>query len=160
MFTSIHRWLGVLLLLNCALPPQSALADPPRPAGWGAPKEKPHAQVTDGTITKIKEPIQIANVPTFTGHTTFVWGTIRQTTLGEGWMEFFKCKERQKDVYDWYKQVLPMQQWKIIASNDQQMMAKYKDGSTVTVNTQQLHGDKAGNSILELSYFVPKKPNQ
>jgi hypothetical protein len=156
MITSLQRSSkALLLLLLCGTLPQMASADPPLPKG--APPRKPaKATENDGKMSAMKEPIQFANVPEFTGHIKFLFGTVRQFPLGESWMEYFIVKERAQDVYDWYNQVLPMQQWKITSKNFMQLCAQNKDGNQVTVSAQSIR-DKDGNCRLCLSYFVPKK---
>ena len=130
------------------------------PQAWGAPKPN---QANNGTIVELKKPVDLPNLPTYTGHSQFTNGIVQEHELGTTWTQYFAVKEETKDVVDWYSQVLGMQQWQIQAQNStqdgsRQMMAKSKDGNTCTLNIRRnIPATKGNRTTLVIGYFIPAK---
>lgn len=120
---------------------------------WGKPKENPN----NGSMVALKEAVQFENLPDFTGHKKFMNGSVREFELGQAWTENFMIKETSTDVLNWYQQVLQMQNWKIVATNEQQLMAKHKDGNTCQIGVQAVRNNQLGKCALTIAYFVPKR---
>lgn len=146
----------IILAFGILLQPaisQNSVKTAPLPWGRGKNDNNPN----NGNMVQLKEAVQLDNLPDFTGHKKFRWGTVREWELGQAWSEYFDVKEQPKDVLSWYQQVFQMQQWKIMATNDQQIMAKHKDGNTCQISAQPVHGNPQMLCSLSIAYFVPKK---
>ncbi len=122
---------------------------------WGAPKQQSHAN--SGTMVKLKEAVTLDNLPDFTGKKKFLSGTMNDAPSGKTWMQNYCCRDSAQEVYNWYKQVLQMQQWKIRASNEQQIMAEQKSGAVCTISISPVVGVRDVAANFSVAYYVPNR---
>jgi hypothetical protein len=103
----------------------------------------------------LKEPIQLPDLPTFTGQKTkFILGSVHQAKQGPNYIEKFRAKEEPKQVIEWYKNTLQMYKWKISVAAAEVVQATNKDGSTICVLVSDLGNRKDGDrTAFEINYF-------
>ena len=116
------------------------------------------AEPNNGKITKLKAPVPLPNLPDFTGHKTFMHGSVHNTDFGQEWTQDFSVKEPAKDVLNWYNDVLRGQQWKVTAHNEIQVSAETKDGDRVVISANPDYSLNARCDLV-ISYFISKKQN-
>lgn len=109
-------------------------------------------QVKDADETILKEPIDLPDLPKFTGKYHFESGKIRQTAVGQGSLMEFTVQDETEKVFDWYKTVLQMNQWKI-TNNSPEILTATKDKSHCTIGVYRSH-DKRWATRLIINYFI------
>jgi hypothetical protein len=106
---------------------------------------------------KLREPMELADLPRFSGHSLFMGGHLRTTDSGEAVEMAFRVKESVDQVRDWYGNVLRMGQWKIVTDKGDLLSGKKNDNTcTVTVNPSK---NKEYPTVLQISYFTGNNKN-
>ncbi|HEY9773253.1 MAG TPA: hypothetical protein V6C81_05540 [Planktothrix sp.] len=117
---------------------------------WG----RAPAKGNDVDVTSLREPVQLQDLPAFTGHATFVNGHVHESDNGPSWLMTFKVKESPQQVMEWYRNVLRMQQWNIKQSTSDTICATKKNSQcTIAVNNFRT---KEYQTHLEIMYFLSK----
>jgi hypothetical protein len=102
--------------------------------------------------TQLREPIDLPDLPRFTGHAHFDNGKVRQTVSGQGSLQEFTVQESTNTVFDWYKSVLQMNQWKI-TNNAPDILTATKNKNHCTIGVYRSY-DKRWATRLIINYFV------
>jgi len=157
LFTNNASLVFILLVtgalsLSPALSQQGGSAYHPPATKWGAPKDNPN----NGNIVALREPKAMAGLPDFTGHAKFIYGSVRDWELGQGWTQFFHVQEPREQVFQWYTNVFQGADWKITANNGNQIMAKNRDGNTAVITVVD-NKSPTTRCALTIAYFIPKK---
>lgn len=139
--------LGIALL--CALIASPAFAQ------WG---QRPKRQQQDSNGTKFTEfniPVEIPDVPTFSGKHKLVSGSAKETEEGTAYIQEFSTQERPEYVLPWYETALNNNQWKIVRKSSKFLSARKPDGSYCSVSTKKALPENAKESTcsFEISYF-------
>jgi hypothetical protein len=117
---------------------------------WGAPKIK------DGDDLVLREPMDLQDLPKFTGHADFLRGKVRTTEAGTACHMAWNCKESREQVMDWYNSVLSMNQWKVFSKNSEIVMAR-KGPNQCTIGVFPNFKDKKYPCNLSINYFLSAK---
>jgi hypothetical protein len=122
----------------------------PGPAIWGKAPTQPEV--------RLREPMELADLPKFSGHAVFLGGHLRTTGNGDAVLMSFKVKESPDQVRDWYSNVLHMGQWKVMTDKEDIISARKNDNTcTVSVSSAK---NREYPTALSISYFTGNgKPN-
>ncbi len=139
---------------------------PPTKSATGAPMQKAQRksgsmqvnQPNDWAIEPLKEKVDLPNLPNFTGHAKFGFGTMHPSDRGPSYVMHFFAKEDHKLILDWYKNTLNMYGWKITFADGQVVTAETKNAHcAISVNDCTGMRNDGCNSEFEIDYSQRNK---
>lgn len=126
----------------------------------GFAQAKPHpsmqTQEKDGAkFSQFNVPVEIPDVPIFTGKQKLVSGFAKETEEGTAYIQSFSTPEPPEYVVPWYDSVLTSNHWKIVRKSPGFLSARKGDGSYCSVSAQRSLPENAKESrcSFEVSYF-------
>ena len=115
---------------------------------WGANKPNSDPEM------RLREPVDLPDLPRFSGHSKFMLGHLRTTQQGQACLMTFQVKESPQQVMDWYTSVLSMQQWKTVSQAAGSISAS-KDNNRCTIRIDG-SANKEYPAVLGIMYFTGK----
>lgn len=95
-------------------------------------------------FSRLKEPVDLPDLPAFPGNPKFVSGATDPYPDGIGHYQMsFLSQETGEHVMDWYKNAFSMYKWKVIFSGANSITAQHKDGHMCTIGV---------NSVIKKPY--------
>jgi hypothetical protein len=110
--------------------------------------------VKDTNETVLREPMELQDLPRFTGHEKFQGGHTRTTDDGQGCSMEFAVQEPPDRVFDWYKTVLQMNQWKVANTNSSEILVATKNKNRCTIGVYPTRDKQKWTTHLHINYFL------
>jgi len=85
-------------------------------------------------IQQLKQPLELPNLPTYSGKARFMRGYTQTTEAGYTTYQMnFLAKEDMGQVKNWYQNTFNIYQWKMQHAGQQNLVAKHDDGHICTI---------------------------
>jgi len=119
---------------------------------------RPATADKDYATIKLSQPVQIPNVPPYSGRAVFIEGLrYPNDTSGERFGMTYAVAEEDEQVLDWYKTALKNYKWNVLNfSPGAKSITAVKDGSTFTLQINQGAKMPGYRTVMVLSYKTNK----
>ena len=104
-------------------------------------RQKPYqlAPEENHKLDRLRDKVDLPDLPAFTGKAKFVTGTIEQSSKGgPRYQMTFEAEEPQAQVIDWYDNVFRMYKWKDIKRSSSAVSATHKEGHFASISTDSV----------------------
>lgn len=144
---------GIAFIVLFALFSESASAQLPfgqKPSN--TPRKSDDAGVKTSAFTI---PVDMPDVPAFSGKCTLVFGNARETEQGIAYIQSFTTPEPAESVIAWYESALSGRNWKISRKSGSYISARQSDGGYCSISVQKpvKQSQKEFRCIFDISYF-------
>lgn len=116
---------------------------------------QPYTDSDGSKFSRYTVPVEIPDVPMFTGKVKMESGAAKETDEGTAYIQAFSTPEPKEYVMPWYESVLNSNHWKIVRKSAGFISARKDDGSYCSVSTQKSvpYQEKEYRCSFEISYF-------
>lgn len=116
---------------------------------------QPYTDSDGAKFSRYTTPVEIPDVPMFTGKVKMESGAAKETEAGTAYIQAFSTPEPKEYVMPWYESVLTSNNWKIVRKSAGYLSARKDDGSYCSVSSQKSlpSQEKEYRSSFEISYF-------
>jgi hypothetical protein len=144
---------SALVLSGLAAGQQISSAQPTPPAY----RQKPYPLNSNENhrLEKLRDKVDLPDLPPFTGKAKFVSGTVEQGAKGgPRYSMVFEAEEPQNQVVDWYDNVFRMYKWGSIQKSTSSVSATHKEGHFASISTDDKVNAGANNPKIHSSFTV------
>jgi hypothetical protein len=121
-------------------------------------QQKKHLQLLKDYRT-LKEPVEFADLPAFSGHTKFVIGYLEPNNNGVSTCEMqFLAQEDPQTVLSFYKDALSGNNWKILYAGTQSISARHGKGHMCNINVNESRVPKTKSRfVIDYRQIEPQR---
>ncbi|MBX9951387.1 MAG: hypothetical protein K2Y39_19620 [Candidatus Obscuribacterales bacterium] len=102
-------------------------------------QSKPASTNEEHQVERLREKVDLPDLPAYTGKAKFVSGSVEQSSKGgPRYAMVFEAQEPEGQVLDWYEGVFRMYKWGRISRTGSSIAASHKDGHYASIQSDQV----------------------